>query len=111
IGDSMSRIHQLVIDVVGNLAKVVAIDEWSWMQASDAHIQFEELYSLFCLGLGLKTEERLDIAFRRLNAEAKNLRVYLRMLIAVAVYKNVFTPIFPDFPIPSRRWAMQAFQF
>ena len=108
ISCTMAEIHQLIMDVVCYFQKRVVLDMWSWTQVNDTHIWFGQLYELFSVGLGLDGKETLDLAFRRLKVDPRDIRVYLRMLIAVSVHKNIFTANYPAFPLMRRDLAKRA---
>jgi hypothetical protein len=110
IEEAMSEIHQLIIDLIGGFTEIVTLDEWSWPQMSDTNIWFEDLHELFCVALGLQREKTLDHAFRRLDVDRKDLRIYLRMLVAAEISEKVFISSFPEVPVLSREWAKQAFR-
>jgi hypothetical protein len=110
IEEAMSEIHQLIIDLIGGFTEIVILDEWSWPQMSDTNIWFEDLHELFCVALGLRGENTLDHAFRRLNVDRKDLRIYLRMLIAAEISEKVFISSFPEVPVLSLEWAKHAFR-
>lgn len=108
VESSMNKLHQLIIYVVASLSKIVTIDEQTWPQMCDTHIWFEELDALFHQAMGLKKEERLDHAFRRLKVDRSLASVYLRMLVAAEVCDKVLTATFPEIPMPDRGWAKRA---
>ena len=110
IAEYMEEIHQLIIDLIGNIGKFVSMDQWSWPQVADTHIWFKELHQLFTYGLGLEEGEKLDSAFRRLKMDTKDFSIYARMLTGVGIHRNIFDASWPDVPILDLNWAKQAFK-
>jgi hypothetical protein len=110
VEECMAEIHQLSLETLVALNKVVHLDEYSWPALRDCDYWYKNLYGLLRDAMGLEEDECLDEAFRRLRVDLTDIGLYVRMIIAAEVTDQVFVSTFPRVPVINRAWASKAFR-